>query len=462
MTRGGGRVAVVGAGFGGSLTALIAAKLGYEVSLFERGTLPRFAIGESSTPLAGLILADLCERYDLQGVRPLCSWGPWRRAYPGVGRGLKRGFTYFAHRPGEVLSDTPAHARSLLVAGSPDDERADTHWLRADVDAFLLGQAVDAGVRYRDRTEVRGLEAIDADLIVDASGRSGALVEALGARDATGLLRTHTRATWAHFEGVPPWPGAPRTPFDAESAAVHHLLDNAWMWALRFDHGPVSLGIVAPRGRTMRPWRDEVERFPSLSGWLAQARRTSALQTSGRLQRLVSPAAGRGWAMLPSAAGFVDPLHSAGIAHTLRGIERLARMLEVGPPPPGDLAAYAASVQREHLHIDRLVHGCYRRLAADDVRGLFAFAKLYFTAAVIAEERRRARRTAPAGDFLLANDDDFVSRLAAAERADADAVHDLLAPIDPIGLCAPRVPNRIPYEPPTRVGPEGFDPTLGK
>ncbi len=54
MTRP-GRVAVVGAGFGGSLIALIAARLGHEVLLVERGTLPRFAIGESSTPMANFL-----------------------------------------------------------------------------------------------------------------------------------------------------------------------------------------------------------------------------------------------------------------------------------------------------------------------------------------------------------------------------------------------------------------------
>ena len=28
-------------------------------------------------------------------VRPLAAYGPWRRSYPHIGCGLKRGFTYF-------------------------------------------------------------------------------------------------------------------------------------------------------------------------------------------------------------------------------------------------------------------------------------------------------------------------------------------------------------------------------
>ena len=49
-------VAIVGSGFAGSLLARILSVLGYDVVLLERGRHPRFAIGESSTPLANLSL----------------------------------------------------------------------------------------------------------------------------------------------------------------------------------------------------------------------------------------------------------------------------------------------------------------------------------------------------------------------------------------------------------------------
>ena len=47
-------VAIVGSGFAGSLTALALRRQGRSVVLLERGRHPRFAIGESSTPLANL------------------------------------------------------------------------------------------------------------------------------------------------------------------------------------------------------------------------------------------------------------------------------------------------------------------------------------------------------------------------------------------------------------------------
>src|SRR5665647_522017 len=47
-------ILVAGAGFAGSLTALILHNLGFKVCLLEKGQHPRFTIGESSTPVAGM------------------------------------------------------------------------------------------------------------------------------------------------------------------------------------------------------------------------------------------------------------------------------------------------------------------------------------------------------------------------------------------------------------------------
>src|SRR5215471_13794817 len=113
--------------------------------LLERGRHPRFAIGESSSPLAGILIEQLAERYDLPRLTPLAAFGPWQRACPDVVCGLKRGFTYFKHEAGRRFAIAPARANALLVAASPNDEVSDTHWLRSDVDAFLVAEAIAAG-----------------------------------------------------------------------------------------------------------------------------------------------------------------------------------------------------------------------------------------------------------------------------------------------------------------------------
>ncbi|HEY8548968.1 MAG TPA: FAD-dependent oxidoreductase, partial [Vicinamibacterales bacterium] len=127
-------VAIVGSGFAGSMTALALRQLGRSVVLLDRSRHPRFAIGESSTPLAGLLIEELSDRYALPRLRPFSKWGTWQATYPEIGCGLKRGFSFFRHRPGRPFDDGPEHHSQLLVAASPNDTISDTHWYRPDFD----------------------------------------------------------------------------------------------------------------------------------------------------------------------------------------------------------------------------------------------------------------------------------------------------------------------------------------
>src|SRR5436305_6673876 len=109
-------LAIAGSGFGGSLLAMVARRLGLSVLLLERGAHPRFAIGESTSPLTNLLLEELSQRYDLPRILPLASYGTWKRAYPDLTVGIKRGFTFYGHRAGEPFRDDPERSRQLMVA----------------------------------------------------------------------------------------------------------------------------------------------------------------------------------------------------------------------------------------------------------------------------------------------------------------------------------------------------------
>src|SRR5215470_18526907 len=147
-------VAIVGAGFAGSLMALALGQRGHRVVLVERGRHPRFAIGESSTPLANLLIEELADKYDLAQIRPFSKWGTWQRSRPDVAGGLKRGFTFYFHRPGEAFRDDESHARQLMVAASPHEEIGDTHWYRPDFDLNLVRAAQSAGAIYVDEASI--------------------------------------------------------------------------------------------------------------------------------------------------------------------------------------------------------------------------------------------------------------------------------------------------------------------
>jgi len=212
-------LAIVGSGFGGSLLAMVARRLGLSVLLLEKGQHPRFAIGESTSPLTNLLIEELALRYDLPRLLPLTTYGTWQASYPEVACGLKRGFTYYRHDAGQSFRNAADRSDQLLVAASPNDDVADTHWFRADVDAFFQQEAVAAGAVYQDHVLLsspawEGETALlhgerlgtrfsaEARLIVDATGPRGYLSRALGIPEASFPDYPPTQALYSHFTGV--------------------------------------------------------------------------------------------------------------------------------------------------------------------------------------------------------------------------------------------------------------------
>lgn len=446
-------VAVLGSGFGGSLLAILLDRIGLSCLVVERGAHPRFAVGESSTPIADLVLRDLAARYDLPWLEPLTRYGPWCRTYPDVGRGLKRGFSYFPHRPGEAFRPYPDHRTELLVAANRDDEHADTQWMRSDVDAFLVARVREQGIEVRERTvtalERRGdgwrltltrggdVKVVDAGFVVDATGEGGAVADALGLPRDVSRLRTVSRAIFGHFEGVTPWndvlrelgAGTADHPFRCDDAAQHHLLREGWLWQLRFDHGVTSLGLVLdatdhpldPSVPVQAEWDTVIGRYPSLAAQLAGAQLVApegGLVRTARLQRRTSDVAGPGWALIPNAAGFVDPLHSTGIAQTLCGVERLAGLLGdhgMGASALPALRAYGATVLEELDLIDAIVAAGYR--SRSSFRLFAATSMLYFAAATTYEHRRLEGELRPGAAFLCADQAALRAAVVAVEAA---------------------------------------------
>jgi FADH2 O2-dependent halogenase len=416
-------VAIVGSGFAGSLLARILAVQGYDVVLVERGAHPRFAIGESTTPLANLSLERIGIRYGLADCYRLATHGRWLAHYPELRRGLKRGFTYYRHHPGEPFADRGLSSERLLVAASPEDSLADTHWLRADVDHHFVREAVVEGVDYRDRTELTGIElttggarltarrdgmefSIDAGFVVDASGPGGFLARQFGIDSALDRTDTRSAIVYSHFSGVTPvaelLPALPAGPYPDDWAAVHHIIDEGWMYSLRFDDGVTSAGfMLTPRGlETLggaaagpaRIWRSLLDRYPTIGAAFADAVPLFPIAFRERIQHRLASAAGERWALLPHAYSFTDPLYSTGIAWSLRAAERLALAFERAVdgdrlPDASLLARYDAALSAEADQVDALVAGAYEAMAHFDL--FAAHAMLYFATVSFAEISQR-------------------------------------------------------------------------
>lgn len=481
-------VAVVGSGFAGSILARILARRGLRVVLVERGHHPRFALGESSTPLAALSLERLAARWDLPDLHALAAWGRWRRRLPHLQCGLKRGFTFYRHRAGQSFTNGVENESRLLVAASPNDQVADGHWLRADVDAHLVREAVAGGVTYLDRTELDGIATRDggfrlvgrgqggrveltARQVVDASGGHGFLTRELGLGErpvpfASGLV-------YAHFEGLASFPEMARAagarldpgPFPDEAAAVHHLLDEGWLYVLPFD-GDRSGRRVASCGLVLRgggpgaaavsapgeAWDRVLSRYPTLAHCFAGARPVRPLATIPRLQYRRATAAGEGFYLLPHSYAFFDPLFSTGIAWSLLAVERLVEVV------CGEASgtAYGELLETEADWIENLVAAAYRTLG--DFPRFTALSFLYFAAASFAESRQRLHRDLanPHWEGFLGSRDPVLGALPhqALERLrggeDAAGFErwllEVVAPRDVAGLGDPSRRNLYPLD----------------
>ena len=448
-------IAVVGSGFAGALAARVLARLGRRVLLIERGRHPRFALGESSTPLAAISLEALAERYDLPDLRALAAYGRWVETFPELRRGLKRGFTFYRHLEGRRWVD--GGAPRLLVAASPSDRVADSHWLRRDVDQFLVRRAVEEGVEYLDRTTLTAVEIpagdagaggvrlagarrgrpieIRADFVIDGSGGGGFLASRLPIPSALDRVPVASACVYGHFSGVADFAevareelGAdlPPGPYPDDRAAVHHLLDLGWMYVLGFDHGMVSAGflldyehpevrpLLASGARPIELWRRLLARYPSVARQFAGARALRPVALARRIQHRAARAAGERWLLLPSAYCSIDPMFSTGIAWSLAGVERVGSLFAGGGlPDAAGLAAYDGVLAAEADHLGRLVRGAY--LARADWRIFVPQSLLYFAAASFAEASRRLR---PDGrdwiweGFLGSRDPVFAGRAA--------------------------------------------------
>lgn len=481
-------LAVAGSGFAGSLLAMIAQKLGLRTILLERGRHPRVVIGESSTPLSNLLVEELAERYGLAGLRPLSKWGSWQSTHPELACGLKRGFTFLHHTPGQ--EGPIARANQLLVAASPRDAIADTHWYRADFDAYLMGQARQSGVTYLDQVDLRaclpsgsqcelvgsspaGELRIIARFVVDATGPRGFLHRALGLSEHPLPGLPQRAALYSHFTGVRrldetggvALPATP--PYPVDDAAVHHIFDGGWVWVLRFNNGITSAGIAAtkPLADSLRlaegepAWQRLLQRFPVLQDTFREAQAVQPFRYLPHLGFRSGAIRGPRWALLPSAAGFADPLLSTGFPLALLGVARLAEIFEQDWETEHfdpRLDAYAAATDAELLAASRLIGALYANFSNFPV--FAAVSLLYFAAASYAETARRLGHPQLASSFLLHERPVFGAECTRV-LARAQAVHDekesaavieeirrVIGPIDVAGLTNPTRRNWYPVE----------------
>jgi FADH2 O2-dependent halogenase len=189
-------------------------------------------------------------------------------------------------------------------------------------------------------------------------------------------------------------------------------------------------------------WGRLLDTLPSVAAQFAEARPTRPFVHTPRIAFRTRRVAGLNWALLPSAAGVIDPLLSTGFPLTLLGVSRLLTILE-GSPGAGRAAAlreYEQVTLEELDATEHLVAALYATMA--DPPLFKRLSLLYFAAASYSELARRIGRRERAQGFLLVDRVGFAHELhacaalasgpldEAARDALIDRIDQAIAPID--------------------------------
>jgi len=185
---------------------------------------------------------------------------------------------------------------------------------------------------------------------------------------------------------------------------------------LRFNNGVTSVGIAASSEvaselglREGEPaWERVLDRVPRLREQFDGAVACQPFRYIPVVSFRSAAVAGERWAMLPSAAGFVDPLLSTGFALTLMGVERLARIVGRGFASDelvGQLEGYGEQTEGELLAASRLIGALYATMG--NFPAFTAVSLLYFASVSFSETAYRLGKPELAAGFLLCEHSKF-------------------------------------------------------
>jgi geranylgeranyl reductase family protein len=313
-------VIVVGAGPAGAAAALVLARAGARVCVFDRARFPRFKLcGDSVNPGASEILARLGLTPALDGALPvdgmIVTSDAGARCVGRYGPG-RHGHMISRHRFDDRLLAAARAAGACVEEGVLVPEPV-------VADGVVVGVVVVAGER---RCQVK------ASVVIAADGASSRLARA-------STLASHARrprrwAVGAYFEDAADGAGARRF-------GEMHLRADRYIGIAPLPGGVTNACVVtADRAALRDPKRLLVDTLRSdrgLEGRFAAARMIMRPVCLGPLAVDGYGSGAPGLLLAGDAGGFIDPMTGDGLRFALRG---------------GELAALAALGVLEHGHYD--------------------------------------------------------------------------------------------------------------
>lgn len=301
-------VVVIGGGPAGSTAAILLAERGHKVVLVEKGSHPRFHIGESLLPANVPLLERLGVRGEVEALG-MEKWGA------------------------EFVS--PAHGRSVTLefADALDKSMPKAFQVRrSEFDEVLFRRAARAGAQTIENCRVRDVDLGDRHrlplvlaeggdgvarqwrprFVIDATGRDTLLAGRLGVKRRN--PKHNSAAMYAHYRG------ARRLDGRAEGHISIFWFEHGWFWFIPLRDGATSVGAVVwpyymkSRAKPLPEFfRDTIALCAPLSERLAQAQLASEVEATGNYSYSAKLCQGENFILLGDAFAFIDPVFSSGV-----------------------------------------------------------------------------------------------------------------------------------------------------
>src|SRR3954469_25259810 len=298
---------VIGGGPGGSTTATFLAKAGKRVLVLEKEHFPRFHIGESLLPYNRQIFAEMGILPKLEQASLIKKFG----AQFHIGNATKSLALVF--RNGHYTREPEA----FQVERSTFDHLMLSHAGESGAKVLegctvLKSSAHAQGVTVHARGENGETQEFRAKFLVDASGRSNLTGNQEGLREIHPKLKK--LAIFGHFAGVKLDEGLK----GCDTVIIR--LDNKWFWVIPLSPDKISVGCVLDQEEFANAkaspetvFNRICQEHAAVRDRMEKARLLGVMHTTSDFSYKNKKFVGPRLLRVGDAAGFMDPIFSAGV-----------------------------------------------------------------------------------------------------------------------------------------------------
>lgn len=308
-------VVIVGAGPGGSATALYLLQAGIKPLILDKEPFPRYHIGESLTGECGACLRNLGLEEKMRA-----AGYPIRRGAMVYGSEGKNSFWVPVKNRTADNQQIPASTWQVrrnefdhMLLSTAIERGAD--FIRAEAIAPLTEQDSVKGISLR--AEDGQVKEILSEVLVDASGQNTFLANRsnLLGRKERGRYDKQV-ATFSQLRGAIREPGEAR-----DNTMIFYRQKHHWAWFIPLDEDLVSVGVVA-LGSYIQNSNLSKEEFlkrelqtlnPELSKRLTNLDFVEPVRSASNYSYHVEQYTGKGFLCVGDAHRFIDPIFSFGV-----------------------------------------------------------------------------------------------------------------------------------------------------